>query len=368
MLATTWLDGPQSPPSDAWAAAAAAASLHAAPSAPPPGLGALFVTHAHPAATLAALRSWRALYPGATLVLRGDVGSMDYSGLATTLGDASWSMSKERVSALTWTTALGARSARVWVDLMRDAFAALDARGREPLLILLEPDVRVLRVVQGPLPCAIHGDNPDVRAREWVLKWAAAGRPPGADAAPLPRHFGGCGGAVFNASFWGKLLLPGRGGPPRQELEAAVEALFAAAPAVETQARHRTYPAGILGTDEFMTALALRYGGALCPLKGMAEDWQPDARARREGLAGPPVEIYHKDKSLYGASLSDDDVRELRWDYSALPVGVRLRWLPAAQLLGATAAGALGTAAAFFAASWWERRGDKSHAGGRALQ
>ena len=239
------------------------------------------------------------------------------------------------ISAVSFTTAVNAAGAKAWFAVLREALHAFDASGAPEYFILLEPDVRILRPITLPLAYSINGVNVDMRHREWVTRFVHKRR----GNTYFPPYFGGMGGAVFNVSFWRHVLVH----TPRATFEAQVEDLYAGAFVEETEERHKTYPAGVLGTDEVMTAIALAYGGTIGPFSGLCESWQKDAPDRVAGRTGPPVEVLHKDKSLYGAALTIRDIRDLRWDATSLPLGERMEEAPwsSAQLGLAIAAAVL---------------------------
>jgi hypothetical protein len=285
-----------------------------------PPVAALFFARTQPVATLAAIRSWRSIYPAAPLFIQGDATPLNFSGAAASFAPAAFAENSVMISAVSFASAVDAAGAKAWFAVMREALSMFDATGAPDYFVLLEPDVRLVRPITLPLPYSINGVNVDMRHREWVARFVHMRR----GNSYFPPYFGGMGGAVFNSSFWRHVLAH----TPRSAFEAQVDLLYAEAFVEETETRHKTYPAGVLGTDEVMTAIALAFGGSIGPFGGLCESWQEDAAERIAGRSGPPVEVLHKDKSLYGAALSARDVSDLHWDAFSLPPGERMEVAP----------------------------------------
>jgi hypothetical protein len=286
-----------------------------------PAIAALLFARTQPAATLAAIRSWRELYPTAPLFIQGDATPLNFSGAAASFSPAVFAENRAMISAVSFTTAVDGAGAKAWFAVMRAALRTFDATSGAPdYFILLEPDVRLVRPVTLPLPYSINGVNADMRHREWVARFVHERR----GNAYFPPYFGGMGGAIFNTSFWRSVLVD----TPMAAFEAHLDRLYAGAFVEETETRHKTYPPGVLGTDEVMTAVALAFGGTIGPFGGLSESWQEDSADRIAGRSGPPVEVLHKDKTLYGAALTPRDVKDLGWDARALPPGERMEGTP----------------------------------------
>ena len=229
-------------------------------------LGAYYQCHRQPASFLAALRSFRAWYPDASLVVVSD-GGEDFSAAAARFGA---DYRREAHAGETVEGALVYTSLAPIVAYVRRLWSAFD-RIAEPYVLVLEDDVRVLARHTLPFEHEISGCNTRMPCTQF--RQAAAAR--GHDAA---RSFmGGCGGTVLRRAFFQAI--------PIAEVERAL-LWFAASRTV--------------ASDQALTFVTVCFGGVVGPYEQFWEEWYLPPRR-------PDVAFLHKFKGDYDRPVADDD-------------------------------------------------------------
>ena len=246
-----------------------------------PSVGAFYQCYKRPKSFLAALGSFRNVYPDSDVVLFSD-GGFDYSHAARKF-NCSYSRKSKRSGDGESTYFEDTSALLSWFDRLYHAALSI----RQDYILLLEDDVRVLRRVQGLL-FDVNGINENEKlGREMTsfLKKNGAAIPSKCD----DYFYGGCGGALIRRSFILEKLAPKNIAPQISTLHPFAK---------EQQAKRRP-------SDYFLTSLTLLNGGTVGQYGGFCEKWRTSYFLRRYILRD--IEVVHQEKSLYDKDIDSEE-------------------------------------------------------------
>ena len=249
-----------------------------------PTIGAFIQCFKQPVSTIETIRTFRSVYPDASLFVVSD-GGYHYDGLAKRFGAQYKHL--DRIGKDIGIVSSNRDVMVSWLTRLIDAARQMT----EDYVIILEDDVRIIKPVSR-LGFDLNGINPELGIGKKMtseLKRRGAQIAKGCE----DFYYGGCGGSVISREF-----LVGRIGS--LDLHQAVRDLE---PFLDDHLKNHYV------SDYWLSVLTLLQGGTMGDYEGFAETWHIGYIIRKQ--VTHTIETLHFDKSLHNTPLSLEDVEIL---------------------------------------------------------